>query len=254
VRKFSPRNVLATVLPLAAFVALWWVVATYWIQSEITLPSPVATLERAGTLLGDGTLAAAAGSTLENVLLAYGLAVIVGLPAGLALGRLEMFRLMFGPVVAFLFTAPKSAFYPAILVVFGLGATSKVVFGFALAVFQIVISTAAAASQIEERLLWSARSLRTSRLGVFVRVVLPATAPGAMAGARIGLVGAVVGVFLGEMVSGAEGLGQLMVRARSTLDSPTVYVAIVGIAAIAVVLDSVVVAASRRVFRWAEQE
>lgn len=250
----SLRNVVATILPLVALVLVWWALAALWIKSQITLPSPLATVERGLALLHDGPLLEATGSTLTNILLAYGLALIVGLPAGLLLGRVQVLRLLFGPIVSFMFTAPKSAFYPAILVIFGLGASSKIAFGFILALFQIIMSTATAAGQIEERLLWSARSLGESRAGLFVRVVLPATAPGAMAGARIGLVGAVVGVFLGEMVSGADGLGQLMVRARSTLDSPTVYVSIVVIAAVAVVLDSVMVALSRRVFRWAEQD
>lgn len=246
----SFRNLLFVLLPLTGAVFCWWLVSEFVIRNALALPDPLATARRARELIGDGTLTEAFLWTMRNVVAAYLLAILIGVPVGLVMGRVKTVRLLFGSVVFFLFTAPKSAFYPGIMLIFGLEAASKIALGFLLAFFQVVIATAAAASHVDERLLWSARSLGTSRFGTFVRVVLPATTPGAVAGARVGLVGAIVGVFLGEMVSGASGLGQLMVRSRVMLDSPTVYVVIVTIGLMAIVLDFLVVRLSRRVHFW----
>jgi NitT/TauT family transport system permease protein len=249
------RNVLAvvvTVVPIALALLLWYVASTRWVNSPLTLPTPASTWTTAKTLSSEGTLWAATWATFRSIVISFALAVVTAVPFGVVMGRVAWIQSLFRPVISFLFTAPKSAFYPAMTILFGLGAGSKVALGFTLAFFQIVIAATAAASQIDTRLTWSASSLGSSRLGVFCRVVIPATGPGVVAGARVGMVGAIVGVFLGELVSGADGLGQMMARARTNLDSPTVYVTIVVIALMAIALDTIVVYASRRVFRWAE--
>ena len=68
--------------------------------------------------------------------------------------------------------------------------------------------------------MWSAAALGTSRRAALVQVVLPAALPAILTGARIGLVGAIIGVFLGEMIAAADGLGHLMAISYRTLDTP----------------------------------
>ena len=238
--------------PLVLLVVLWWLATKYWLTNPFTLPSPSATWEAARRLVDEGVLLDATRVTLWRVALAYTAAIVVGVPLGILIGRVRVLNRALRPVVAFFFTAPKSAFYPVMMIVLGLGTSSKVAFGFSLALFQVVIATYAAAAAIEERFLWSARSLGTSRAGLFTRVVLPATAPGAVAGARVALISAIVGVYLGEMIAGSDGLGQLMMRARNSLDTPDIYVCIVTISLVAVALDAMMLALTRRAFHWAE--
>lgn len=241
------------VYPLVLLVFLWWLATKYWMTNPFTLPSPAATWEAARTMLDEGVLQDATRVTLWRVAVAYLAAISVGVPMGILIGRVPALSRALRPVVAFFFTAPKSAFYPVMMIVLGLGTSSKIAFGFSLALFQVVIATYAAAAAVEDRFLWSARSLGTSRVGLFSRVVLPATAPGAVAGARVALISAIVGVYLGEMIAGSDGLGQLMMRARNSLDTPDIYVCIVTICLIAVALDGLMLFASRRAFHWAEQ-
>jgi ABC-type nitrate/sulfonate/bicarbonate transport system permease component len=242
-----------TALPLGVVIAGWWLVASV-IDDELTLPTPPAVVVSALDLAGDGVLMDALGYTVRNTLIAFGLAAATGVIVGVAMGRVTLVRLVLQPVVSFLFTTPKSAFFPAMLLLFGLGAGSQIALAIALAFFPIVLSTSAAAARVDRRLVWSARSLGTSRLGVFVRVVLPATAPGAVAGLRVGLIAVVVGEFTGEMISGSQGLGQLMSRARTGLDSATVYVAIVAIALMALALNAMLAGSANRLLRWAREE
>jgi ABC-type nitrate/sulfonate/bicarbonate transport system permease component len=120
--------------------------------------------------------------------------------------------------------------------------------------FPILLATAAGTSQVEPRLMWSAASLGTRRRAVLPRVVVPAALPAILTGARIGLVGAIVGVFLGEMLAGADGLGHLMAVAYRTLETPTMYVAILAISLIGYALDRMLLLARRRLLAWSPEE
>ena len=119
--------------------------------------------------------------------------------------------------------------------------------------FPILIATAAGAAAVEPTLVWSARALGASHRRVLARVVVPAALPAVFTGARIGIVGATIGVFLGEVIVGAHGLGHVMAVAYRTLDTPDVYVAVVTISVIGFVLDRTVLVARRRLLSWNEE-
>ena len=107
------------------------------------------------------------------MLLAYALALLVGVVLGTLVGRVAVVRRALRPLVSFLFPTPKIAVYPALLIVFGLGSASKVAFGFSEAVFPVLLATSAGTSLVEPRLLWSAAALGTSRRAALLRVVVP---------------------------------------------------------------------------------
>ena len=207
---------------------VWVLLVRYEVVGNaFVMPGPAAVWDRAVLLWQSGDLQDATTTTLLRVVSAWGLAVLVGVTLGLLLGRLRAVRLAVRPVVSFFFPTPKVAIYPALVILFGLGSASKVALGFAEAVFPIILASTAAASQIEPRLVWSARGLGTSQAQVLPRVVLPAALPGILTGARIGLVGAIIGVFIGELIVGADGLGHLMAASYRTLATAEMYVAVV---------------------------
>ena len=84
-------------------------------------------------------------------------------------------------------------------------------------------------------------------------IVIPAALPAILTGARIGLFGAIVGVFLGEMVAGADGLGQVMAIGYRTLDTPAMYVAIITVSLAGFLLDRLFLLARRRLLAWSPE-
>jgi ABC-type nitrate/sulfonate/bicarbonate transport system permease component len=238
------------IYPFALLALLWWALG----GNEFVLPALGTVLDRAGELLGDGTLTEQTLVTLRRVLTAFALALLAGVVLGTLIGRVAVVRRALRPLVSFLFPAPKIALYPAMLIVFGLGSASKVAFGFAEAVFPILLATAAGTSQVEPRLVWSAAALGTSRRAALARVVLPAALPAILTGARIGLVGAIIGVFLGEMIAGADGLGHMMAVAYRTLETPDMYVAILTVSLCGYLLDRALLATRRRLLTWSAEE
>jgi ABC-type nitrate/sulfonate/bicarbonate transport system permease component len=236
------------VYPFALLVAVWWLLCALGVLgNEFVAPPPDRVWDRARVLIDDGTLTDQTLTTLRRVLIAYALAVATGVVVGTLIGSLRSVRAALRPVVAFLFPAPKIALYPAMLIVFGLGSGSKIAFGFSEALFPVLLATAAGTSQVEPRLVWSAAALGRSRL----RVVLPAALPAVLTGARIALVGAIIGVFLGEMIAGADGLGHLMAVGYRTLDTSGMYVAIIAVSIVGFALDRAFLAVRRRLTAWA---
>ncbi|MFI0351175.1 ABC transporter permease [Actinomadura sp. 9N407] len=239
--------------PVVLVLAGWQVVANSGLFTAFTLPPPERVWDRARIMWGTGALLDASMITLGRILASFGLALVAGVTLGLLMGRVRAVRLMFRPVVSFLFPTPKVAIYPALVILFGLGTASKVAMGFAEAVFPILLATVAAASRVEPALVWSAAGLGTSRLGIMMRVVLPAALPGILTGARIGLVGAISGVFVAELIVAADGLGHAMAIGYRTLATADMYVAVVLICAIGFVLDRLFLLVRGRLLAWSAE-
>lgn len=244
----------ARVYPVVLILGVWQLLVTTGLVTPFTLPAPSRVWDVAAALWQTGELQSSGLITLRRVLASFALALVVGTALGILIGRLRAFRLAARPVVAFFFPTPKVAIYPALVILLGLGTASKIALGFAEAVFPIILATSAAASQIEPRLLWSAQAFGTSRPQMLTRVVLPAALPGVLTGGRIGLVGAIVGVFLGELIVGSQGLGHQMATAYRTLETAEMYVAVVLISAGGFVLDRLFLLARSRLLAWSDEE
>lgn len=241
--------------PVVLIVGAWWFLASRGVLgNEFVMPPPATVWDRAREMIDDGSLLQQTRSTLGRVFLAYGLAVVVGVVIGTLIGRVRVFRWTVRPVVSFLFPTPKVALYPAMTIVFGLGAASKVAFGFAEALFPVLLATAAGTSQVEPRLVWSASALGSSPRASLLRIIVPAALPAILTGARIALVGSIVGVYLGEMIAGGDGLGHVMAVAYRTLRTPDMYVSIITISVTGYVLDRTFLMARRRLLSWSAEE
>jgi NitT/TauT family transport system permease protein len=229
---------------IALVLAAWWLASRA--TSAFVLPAPGDDAGRAWS--ERDALLDQVAITFGRVAAAYALACVAGVALGTLIGRVDVARRALRPLVSFLFPTPKVALYPAMLIVLGLGGASKVGLGFAEALFPILLATAAGTSRVDERLLWSAQTLRVR--APLLRIVVPAALPSILTGARIGLVGAIVGVFLAEMIAGADGLGHAMAISYRTLDTPQMYVAIIAVSLTGYALDRAFLLARRRALAW----
>ena len=240
--------------PPALVLLLWWQFSAHgWLGNAFVLPAPLRVWQSATTLFASGMLPAQTLVTLERVLVAFAIAFVAGATIGILVGRLPAVRSALRPLIAFLFPTPKVALYPAMLIILGLGGPSKIGFGVAEAIFPILLGTAAAASQVETRLLWSARALGTPESRLLWRIVFPAALGGVMTGARIALFGALIGVFLGEMIAGGDGLGHMMAVSYRTLQTADMYVAVVTVSLLGLCLDRAFLFARARLLGWSAE-
>jgi NitT/TauT family transport system permease protein/taurine transport system permease protein len=154
------------------------------------------------------------------------------------------------PVFSSLYAVPIVILYPVFTAWFGIGSESKIAFAGVYGFFPVMLSTAAGIRTIDEQYLLAARSMGATLPQLIARVIIPASIPTVLAGLRLGGALTIIGVVVSEMLTSADGIGYLVTKNRTTLDSPRVFAAIIVILVLSVVFDSAVRWIERRTLVW----
>ena len=190
--------------------------------------------------------------TLREIAVAYGLAVVVGLACGFALGFNRLIGSAYGPMLAALYAVPAVVWYPSLMLFFGLDAASKIAFGFLLGFFPITLAVLAGIRQVSPQMLVVARAFGADGLTAFRKVTLPAMLFTLVGGLRTGLALTVIGVIVGEILGSKRGMGALINHAYGLLRTAD-YIALVLVTLVLVVGSDVVASlAERRARKWSE--
>ena len=198
---------------LAALLALWWG-AVLWTESVI-FPTPLQVVTATWELARDGTLWDHVGASLMRVSVGFGLAVLVAMPLGLLMGRIQIIYTTLNPVVQILRPISPIAWIPLAILWFGVGNVSPIFLIFIASVFPMVVQTAAGVLTIEQRYLRAAENFTVSRRKLFLQVIIPAALPEMIIGMRIGLGVAWLVVVAAEMIALHSGLGYLIIDSRN---------------------------------------
>ncbi|MBI4321100.1 MAG: ABC transporter permease [Chloroflexi bacterium] len=209
------------VLILVALIALWEIPARLGLVHALLLTPFSATVETLARVLGSGgpigNFYPHLLTTLFEIVGAYAIAVCLGLVVGAALGSIRSAGDVFEPLILGFYSVPTVIFYPIVFLTLGLGPSSKIVYGAILGFFPILTSALAGIRQVDRSLITTAYAFGASPRQIAFKVVLPASAPVILSGLRLGLNLTLIGVFAGELIASAGGLGYLIVWAGSTL-------------------------------------
>jgi NitT/TauT family transport system permease protein len=198
---------------MTALVAGWWaaVVAT----GSVIFPTPWQVVTGAVELVRDGTLWEHIGASLFRVGSGFGLALAIGVPLGLWMGRVGGAFATLNPLFQILRPISPIAWIPIAILWFGVGDASPIYLIFISSVFPMVVQTTAGVHTIERRYLRAAENFGVSRATLFRRVVIPAVLPQVIVGMRIGLGVAWLVVVAAEMIALRSGLGYLIIDSRN---------------------------------------
>lgn len=147
--------------------------------------------------------------TLRSFTVGMALAIIVGVPLGVFMGRFKIVDNIFGLWVNMFVSAPLSALVLILMILFGLGETTVVVTVFLFAVWIIVLDARAGVMQVPPSLIEMGRSYGASRRTIFTKIILISALPEILAGVRIGLIRGVKGVVIGQILVSVIGYGEL---------------------------------------------
>lgn len=181
--------------------------------------APMATWQRLVMLISTGFIGPHLNFTLSSWIVSVLLAGVVGLSIGLLLGLHRASGLVFEPLIIAVSSLPKVTLYPMVLLICGLGQSSKIAFGFIHGVLPIMLFTLGAAREIPLHYVKTARTLGLNRVATLRRVMLPAMASGIVSGMRLGASLALLGVIIGEMFGAQRGLGFLLMNAIDINDT-----------------------------------
>ncbi|MBE0476295.1 MAG: ABC transporter permease subunit [Coriobacteriia bacterium] len=185
-----------------------------------------------------------------RVLAAVALGVALGAPLGLLLGRSPRLDAVAAPLVFLTYPIPKVVFLPVLLVLLGLGDSSKIALITLIVSFQILVTARDASRAVPPASVLSVRSLGATRAQVFRHVIVPATLPEVFTALRIGAGTAVAVLFLAESIAGTNGLGYYIVDAWSRIDYEGMFAGIIAMALLGVLLYEGLDAAEGRSCRW----
>jgi NitT/TauT family transport system permease protein len=198
---------------LVAIVAVWWyvVVAT----ESLIFPTPGQVVTGTLELVEDGSLWEHIGASLMRVGMGFSLAILVAVPLGLWMGRVEGAFRTLNPVFQILRPISPIAWIPVAILWFGVGNASPVFLIFIASVFPMIVQTAAGVHTIEKRYLRAAENFGVSRSKLFRQVIVPAVLPEIIVGMRISLGVAWLVVVAAEMIALRSGLGYLIIDSRN---------------------------------------
>ena len=208
---------------LGALVALLEVLCLLGRIDKLTMQPPHQIVLDLVRMLAAGTLNLAILKTLANALLAFGLAMLAGVTAALLLHRLRGMREALDPLFATYYAVPVFAFYPLLIILFGLGDTPEIFIGFMLAVVAVIVSVLSGLDRIPRVLLKTARVHQLSTWDTARRVTLPCIAPYILTGAKLALAYALIGVIGAEFIMSSNGMGYEISFAYTNFDNATMY-------------------------------
>ncbi|MDK6077254.1 ABC transporter permease [Massilia varians] len=200
-------------LVLAAIVLLWWAVIVH--SGSLIFPSPQQVAAGALELARDGTLWQHIIASLVRVATGFLLALVVALPLGLWMGRVDGAYRTLNPIFQIMRPISPIAWIPIAILWFGVGDVAPVFLIFLAAVFPLIVQTSAGVHAIDGRYLRAAENFGVPRAKLFRQVIVPAVLPEVLTGMRIALGVAWLVVVAAEMIVRSSGLGFLIMDARN---------------------------------------
>jgi NitT/TauT family transport system permease protein len=210
----------------------------------------------AGTLydmLADGSMLRHASFTLSRMLSGFALAVVIGLPLGILMGRVRALEGFFLPLVSALMPIPSLAWVPVFILWFGLGDTVAVLVVCYAAMFPMVLNAWSGVRSVNQLWLRAAGAMGAGETALFWKVMLPGAAPFIITGLRQAFQRSWIAVVGAEMITSSDwGLGWVIYDAKEFLNADVMLASLAVIGAIGFVFERLVFGALERatVLRW----
>jgi 1,4-dihydroxy-2-naphthoate octaprenyltransferase len=238
-RRLAER-LLSLIAPLF-LLALWEVAARVgWLNPQF-FPPPTSIIGTFRLLWERGTVVDALSATTGRVLLGFAWGAAPAVALGLVLGLSRPLRIALLPIANILYSLPKIAILPLVLLVLGIGETSKIVVTAFSVFFLILLNTVAGVQGIDPLLFDVARDFGANRLQAYRTVAFPGALPLILAGCKLGLGFALIVVVGTEFVAAGarDGVGVLIWESWQVLNIEAMYVGLLLTAALGWVLNVV---------------
>ncbi len=249
----SWRSRLLRITSVVAAIAAWQLLTAndvrLWLRFD-TLPTVTDVVSAFGTQLRNDLFYLDLGQSLIRILSGFGLATVIGVAAGIALGRSTLFADVLGPLTELARPIPAIAVVPVAILLFPSDEAGIVFITFTASLFPVLVSTRHAVRALPT--LWedSVRTLGGGRWDVLARVVLPGILPGVFGGLSVGIGVAWICVISAEMISGRLGVGYRTWQAYTIVDYPGVFVGMITIGILGFATSAAVELLGRRVTCW----
>lgn len=238
------------VLLLAVLLVLWevssragWIVSAYWPPVSHVFAAAL------GQLAG-GEILLSLASTLRRAAIGYGAASVAGIALGIVLARSRMLRYALLPLIEIVRPMPTPAVIPPLILFLGVDDALKIFIVALASFFPIFSNTFAGVATIDDTLIQTARTFRTSTVRLLRDVIFPAALPAVAAGLRTATSLCLVVAVLSEMIAGSSGIGYYLVETQYAMRPDLMYAAVLYLAASGYALNRIFLVLEVRLIPW----
>jgi NitT/TauT family transport system permease protein len=235
-------------LSVAVFFAIWEYYGRR--MDPIFMAPPSAIFNAAVELIQSGALRKALIESLWPFAVGMTLTVILGIVLGIVIAQWRVAEYILDPYINALYAIPRIALVPLIILWAGLEFTGKVTILVSVAIFPITVNTYAGIRDVRGSMLEIGRAYGATEWQIFSKIVMPAAVPFIMAGIRLAVGLAIIGIIVAEFFTAISGLGGMIVEYANVFATAKLFVPIIVIALVGVVLTEFVMWLERRMSAW----
>ncbi len=233
----KPLSTALMVLSIAVPLALWWLVASLDLVNDKFLPSPIQVAQALGRLWTGGFLVGDTAASIMRVTVGFGLAALVSVPIGIAMGAFASVRSLLEPIVGVVRYMPAPAFIPLLLIYLGLGEAPKIALIFIGTVFFNILMIMDAVKFVPKDLLETTYTLGGKRRQALFQVITPYVLPNIIDTFRINIATSWNLVVVAELVAAENGLGKRIVQAQKFFNTDEIFACLLILGVIGFALD-----------------
>lgn len=200
-----------------------------------------------------GTIITHLLASMQRVYGGFALAIVIGIPLGLLIGKVRIIRQMLDPTLSLLRPIPVTAWLPLSMIFFGLGPRSAVFLVFLGAFYPILLNTIFGVRSVDLKLFEAASMLGCDGSRMFRQVVLPAAMPSIFNGLRLAHGFAWILIVVGEMTGVPTGLGSVIMDGRTLSRTDLVITGMIVIGVAGFITDRIIVSINNWILRWSPQ-
>jgi ABC-type nitrate/sulfonate/bicarbonate transport system permease component len=239
------RKPLLGTLAVVLFFAAWQAIYLFIPLNTLFMSKPSLIFLGLWDLIVTGELFHDLAVSAQPFFIGFIAAVFVGVAIGIVMGWRQRVGYALDPLMTVFYASPLVALAPLVVVFFGVGVSGKAIIIFLLSVFPFIFNAAAGVRAVDRLLVNVVRSLGGTEKDLYFKVIIPSVLPYIVAGARIAIGRALVGVLVGEFFAASEGIGYAIAKFGDLFAIDKMFACILVVMVIAVILTEG--------FRWAER-
>ena len=247
------QRVIGTIINLTLFVLLWEYGVKLLEIKPIILPPFSAVVGQIAEMHEEGILIPSLLFSLRIYMIGMLLSIVVSIPLGLVLGGVKILDRIVSPYLWVIYTTPLLILMPLILLWVGINDTARILLVFVSAVPAIVVVVMEGVKTVDISLLRAAKSFGAGRGTLFVKVIFPATVPFIATGVKMGVSRGLIGLFVGEFFSSANGIGYIIELAGKVFNMPRVYAMLFMFVLFSITMVGAAQYLERRFSQWRSQ-
>jgi NitT/TauT family transport system permease protein len=249
VKRFDWMKLVYPLITLGVFIGIWQMASGVY-QSDLLLPPPHKTMTALWRAIQNWSVLTNLLLTLKRVLAGFGIACVIGLPLGFAMGASRAIFQLFDPLISSVRQVPMMAWVPLTIIWFGLGDGPTLFLIAMVGIFPLILNTIAGVRSISPAYYHAARSMGAGSWSIFAHIIVPASLPDILTGMRLAMGLGWMSVICAEFIATSAGFGFAMVEAQTRMETDSLLALMIMGASVGFGIDKTLRLIESGLTRW----